>query len=176
MADEMSLQEIATRLDDLMAVVRSQGQEFTRRLDGIDGRLDGIDGRLDGIDQRLDGLDERLNGVDRRLDGIDGRLDGIDGRLNGVDQRLDGLDDRLDDVVSRLDRIDVRMDRMDLRLDRIETKTDAALEGLSIMNDSMDRQFAAVLAKLDERAAPLEAAQRSTTSRVRRLEARRKRR
>jgi hypothetical protein len=40
----------------------------------------------------------------------------------------------------------------------------------------MDRQFGAVLQKLDERSVPLETAQRATASRVRRLETRRKRR
>jgi len=106
MADDMSLQQIATRLDELMTMVRSQGEVFTNRLDGVDGSLR----------------------------------------------------------------------QMNVRLDRIETKADTALEAFDVLKDSMDRQFAAVLQKLDERAVPLEAAQRSTARKVRRLEGRRKRR
>jgi hypothetical protein len=105
MADEMSLQEIATRLDELMTTVRSQGKAFTERFDGVDRRLLRIEAKLEGI----------------------------------------------------------------------ETKADLALEAFSVLNDSMDRQFAAVLEKLEDRAAPLEAAQRSTARRVGRIESRRKR-
>lgn len=103
-------------------------------------------------------------------------LQEISETLRSMQRRLDAMDRRFDAMDSRFDGLDGSLRRIEVRLDRIETKADTGLETMAVLNEAMDRGLVAVLEKLDERAAPLEAAQRTTTRHLQRAENRRKRR
>ncbi|MGE3888136.1 MAG: hypothetical protein AB7H81_17010 [Vicinamibacterales bacterium] len=94
----------------------------------------------------------------------------------GFQRRFDQMDARFDRVEVRLDGIDARLDSQALRLDSIDEKARLALEAHEVLRESMDRQFRAASEKADERHELLKDIVRRTSLRVRRLEARRKRR
>jgi chromosome segregation ATPase len=165
MADEMSMQEVASKLDGLADLIKGWDSRFDRieaRFDQIDARLDRVDARLDKVETRLDQLDARLHKVETRLDSLEGRFDILAGRFDHLEGRFGTLEGRFD--------------KQAVRLDSLDTKTGLALEAFSALNDSMDRHFKSANEKWDEQLRVLKDVARITSLRVGRLETRRKRR
>ncbi len=89
MADEMSLQEVARRLEEL-------ADGFQKRFDQMDARFDQMDARFDRVDSRLDRVEVRLDGIDARLDSQALRLDSIDEKARLALEAHDVLRESMD--------------------------------------------------------------------------------
>jgi archaellum component FlaC len=98
--------------------------------------------------------------VDEGFTQVDKRLDMVDARLDMVDARLDKVDGRLDKVDGRLDGIDAQLQKQGVLLEAVHGDVKMALEGIVGNRQVMDRGFADVMKKLDERVQPVELATR----------------
>jgi chromosome segregation ATPase len=172
MADEMGMQEVASKLDGLADLIKGWDSRFDR----IDARFDQIDARLDRVDVRLEKVETRLDQADARLHNVETRLDSLEGRFDNLEARFDNLEGRFDTLEGRFDTLEARIDRQGLRLDSLDEKASLALEAHAVLRDSMERHFTAANEKWDEQLRVLKDLARMTSLRVGRLETRRKRR
>ena len=134
-------------------------ERIERKIDAQGRQLDAQSDRLDVMDTRFDSIDRRFDGIDRRLDGIDRRLDGIDGQLVAHGARLDRHEQLLETNGKELLRVGVLVEKLqdDIR---------GVAEGVIGVSERIDRAFTEVLARLDQRAAPIEAASRHFASKL----------
>ena len=127
----------------------------------VEKKIDGLGRRMDGLDRRMDGLDGRMEGLDGRMDRLEVRIDGVEA---GLSQRIDaietGLGKRIDLVEVRLGRLEHGQQKLGIEVDENTSNIRTLAEGLAGLNERMDRGFAEVLTRLDDRATPLEAASR----------------
>ncbi|MCS6877318.1 MAG: hypothetical protein NZP72_03355 [Geminicoccaceae bacterium] len=106
-----TLDDLATRIDRLHAVVL--------------GRFDGVDQRLDKLDRRMDALEQRTDGLGQRMDALDRRMAALEQRMDRLEQRTDGLERRVDALASRTAAFEQRLDKVEQRLQTLETEVRA---------------------------------------------------
>ncbi len=120
--------------------------------------------RLERIEQKMDArfeqVDRRFEQVDKRFEQVDKRFDQVDRRFEQVDKRFEQVDRRFDQVDRRFEKVDEQLHRQGLLLESLNGNVQLALEGISGNRAVMDARFSEVLAKLDERIQPVEAASR----------------
>jgi chromosome segregation ATPase len=141
-------------------------ERIERKIDAQGRQLEAQSDRLDVMDTRFDGIGTRFDGIDRRLDGIDTRLDGIDGRLDGIDRQLEAHGARLDRHEQLLETNGKELFRVGVLVEKLQDDIRGVAEGVMGVSERMDRAFNEVLARLDERAAPIEAASRHFASKL----------
>ena len=153
--------------DDGIVVVRGTGGTMEAILTRLEGKIDGIATQLDSVNGRLDNIDTRLDAMDGRFDAMDSRFDGMDARFDAMDGRLDGMDSRFDEVNTQLGSLDGRVTNLSetvhkqgVRIEETNDHVKLVAEGVVGPRESVDRGFAAVMARLDERVQPVEAASR----------------
>jgi chromosome segregation ATPase len=120
-------------------------------------------------------IEKKIDGLGRRMDGLDGRMDQLDGRMDRLDGRIDQLDGRMDGVEVRLANLEQGQQKLGLDLEGRAADIRAIADGVIHLSERMDRGFADVMARLDDRAAPLEAASRYFATKLRDPEPRPKR-
>ena len=146
-----------------------------KKIDGLGRRMDGLGSVMDALGSRMDQLDSRMGGLDRRIEGLDARIDSMDGRMDRLEVRIDGVEARLSQRIDavetglgqRIDHVEVRLGKLEHGQQKLGVEVDentsnirALAEGFAGLNERMDRGFAEVLTRLDDRTTPLEAASR----------------
>jgi predicted nuclease with TOPRIM domain len=116
-------------------------------------QLEQMGGQLARIGQRLDQMDGRFDQMDGRLDRMDGRFDQMDGRFDRMDGRFDQMD-------GRFDQIDGQLLKQGVLLESVSADVKMALEGIAGNREVMDKHFADMAEKLDQRVQPIEHASR----------------
>lgn len=82
----------------------------------------------------------------------------IRSRFDKVDERLDKVDGRFDKIDGRLDKVDGRLDKHGELLEEMRGHLKIVAEGVAGTNERLDREFAKLWVKLDERIQPIEVA------------------
>jgi chromosome segregation ATPase len=138
-----------------------------KKIDGLGRSIDGLDERLERVDESLERLDARLGEVDARLGEVDARLGEVDVR---VGQRIDAFETtvsvRFDAVELRLTKVEKAQQRHGVLLEKHSDDIHGLAESVIGLGERMDRGFIDVLARLNDHAAPLEAASRYFASKL----------
>jgi archaellum component FlaC len=108
---------------------------------------------MNRVEKKIDGLGRRIDGLGTGMDGLDRRMDGLDGRMHRLEVRIDGVEVRLDKFQDGQQKLGVEVEEQ-------ASNIRALAESFAGLNERMDRGFAEILTRLDDRALPLEAASR----------------
>ncbi len=149
---EMTLEDIARRLDRIEGKIETIEVKFDEKFAGVDRRFDAVDEKLAAVDQRFDAVDEKLAAVDQRFDAVNGKFTAVDKRLNTAQARDAAIETAMKDGFR-----DVRegLNAAKIRDEQIHGLLKFSLEAREGLRESMDDRFDAMDKKHDEEIALL---------------------
>ncbi|GMV23319.1 MAG: hypothetical protein AMXMBFR57_32680 [Acidimicrobiia bacterium] len=120
--------------------------------------------RFDQLAQRFDQLEQKMDAgfgqVERRFEQVDQRFEKVDQRFEKVEGELAEGRERDRGLEARFDRLEGQLHKQGLLLESMNNDLKQTMEVVTVNREAMDRGFAEVMRKMDERVHPLELASR----------------
>ncbi len=161
------MNEILERFDQLAQTFDRLEQKMDAGFAQVERRFEQVDRRFEQVDRRFEQVDRRFEQVDQRFEQVDRRFEKMDQRFEKVDQRFEKVESELADGRERdrgfevkFDRIEEQLHKQGLLLEAMNSDLKQTMEGVIGNREAMDRGFAEVMRKMDERVQPLELASR----------------
>jgi predicted nucleic acid-binding Zn-ribbon protein len=139
-------------------------KEILERFDQLAHKFDHLELKMDAgfsqVERRFEQVDQRFEKVDQRFEKIDQRFEKIDQRFEKVEGELAEGRERDRGFEARFDRLEGQLHTQGLLLESMNNDLKQTMEVVIGNREAMDRGFAEVMRKMDERVHPLELASR----------------